>query len=72
MKGLVIFRRGPAGETQEIPLQLDGKLRGPDSARMLEPNDILFVPGSTSKRVFSRLLDVGLATASGVVIWRGF
>lgn len=70
MKELVIFRKDATGAKQEIALQLTGKLTGPDSDRMLEANDILFVPGSVAKRAFSRALDVGLATASGVVIWR--
>jgi hypothetical protein len=38
----------------------------------LQPNDILFVPNSTSKAVASRVLETTLATISGIAIWRGF
>ena len=70
MKQTVIFRKDPGGAKTEIPLQLTGKLTGTDADRLMEANDILFVPGSVTKRAFSRALDVGLATASGVIIWR--
>ena len=70
MKQTVIFRKDPGGAKTEIPLKLTGKLTGTDADRLMEANDILFVPGSVTKRAFSRALDVGLATASGVIIWR--
>ncbi len=70
LKEVLIFRHDAAGGREEIPLRITGKLRGPDAGRLLAANDILFVPGSVTKRAFSRALELGMYTASGVVIWR--
>jgi polysaccharide biosynthesis/export protein len=70
MKQVAIYRSDASGARVEIPIRLTGRLSGPDADRVLAANDILFVPGSVTKRAFSRALDVSLATASGVVIWR--
>lgn len=70
MKQLVIFRHDAAGARTEIPIRINGKLRGPDADRVLAANDILFVPGSVTKRAFGKALELGMYTASGVVIWR--
>jgi polysaccharide export outer membrane protein len=72
MKEVVIFRTDPAGTRAEIPVRLNGKLTGPDADRQLEANDIVFVPGSVTKRAFSRALDLGLNTGSGLIIWRRY
>ncbi len=70
LKDVVVFRHDESGARTEIPVRLNGKLAGPGAERQLESNDILFVPGSVTRRAFSRALDIGLYTASGVVIWR--
>ena len=70
LKDVVIYRKDAKGEKSEIPVQLRKKLSGPDSEKVLQANDILFIPGSVTKRVFSRALDLALVTVSGVVIWR--
>ncbi|MCC6862592.1 MAG: polysaccharide biosynthesis/export family protein [Bryobacterales bacterium] len=70
MKEVVIFRHDAAGKRTEIPVQLTGRMTGPGAERILAANDILFVPGSVTKRAFGRVLDLSLTTASGVVIWR--
>jgi len=70
MKETVIFRHDAAGKRIEIPVRLTGKMTGPGADRVLAANDILFVPGSVTKRAFGRVLDLSLTTASGVVIWR--
>ncbi len=72
MKEIVIYRKDAQGKTVEVPLMVTSKLNGPDATRLVEPNDILFVPGSVTKRVFTRMLETGIATASGVVIFRRF
>jgi polysaccharide biosynthesis/export protein len=69
MKDVVLFRHDAAGVRTEIPIQVTGKLRGADAGRLLAPNDILFVPGSVTKRAFSKALELGMYTVSGIVIW---
>ncbi|MFN0169609.1 MAG: polysaccharide biosynthesis/export family protein [Bryobacteraceae bacterium] len=70
MKEIVIYRKDRQGKTVEVPLTITSRLTGPDAMRLVEPNDILFVPGSMTKRVFTRLLETGITTASGVLIFR--
>ena len=69
LKDVVIYRQGANGTRVEISIELQKKLSGRDSEKVLQANDILFVPGSVTKRAFSRALDLALVTASGIVIW---
>lgn len=67
-----ILRVMPSGERREIEVDLKKILAGKTTDVALEPNDILFVPGSTSKAVAAKVLETTLATISGIAIWRGF
>jgi len=64
-----LIRRTPSGP-QEVPIPLKGIL----SARLpdlpLQPNDIVFVPSSTTRSAATRGLEAILQVATGVAIYR--
>ncbi len=66
--------RTPAGERSsrsEIPVDLKKILAGKAEDITLGPNDILYIPGSASKKIAMRSLEAAIQTVSGVIIWRG-
>lgn len=66
-----ILRPAPENsERVEIAINLKRVLSGQDEDVMLKPNDILFVPSSTSKKAAVRALDAAIYTATGIAIWR--
>jgi polysaccharide export outer membrane protein len=68
-----ILRPGPDGERKEIEVDLKKMLDGKTTNSIaLQPEDILFIPESGSKRTATRILDATISTLSGIVIWRGF
>lgn len=68
----VVIRKDPAtGQNQEIDINLNKIMaRKAEDFRLL-PNDILFVPDSTGKKVLRRMGEVALGITSGLVILRG-
>jgi polysaccharide export outer membrane protein len=60
-----------ATERKEIAVDLERVMAGKAKDVALQPNDILFVPDSTSKRVTARVLEATIETLSGLLIWRG-
>lgn len=67
-----ILRPRPGSvERTEIPVDLKSILRSRASDVALQPNDILFVPGSNSKKVGIRAIEAAIQLGTGVVIWRG-
>lgn len=67
----VILRTNPAtGEKDKLPVDLKKvlQLKGPDVA--LLPNDILFVPDSSSKRAWQKTGDIMISLGSGVALYR--
>jgi polysaccharide export outer membrane protein len=67
-----ILRRDESGPKEGMPVNLKEILAGKGSGKdfILEPDDILFVPDSKTKRVITRAAEMALQTVSGVVIWR--
>ena len=59
------------GERVEIPVDLKKIVAGKGEDIGLGPNDVLYVPGSTSKKIAIRSLEAAIQTLSGVIIWRG-
>lgn len=57
-------------QRQEIAVDLKKVLAGKSQDVSLQPNDILFVPSSTSKQAARRTLDAAIQTLSGIIIWR--
>ncbi len=67
-----ILRLEPGtGERKETAINLKQVLQGKANDVELQPDDILFIPNSASKRAAVRAAEAILQTATGVVIWRG-
>lgn len=70
-KGAKILRAAPAGTSRvEVPLDLKKVLQGKALDVAMQSDDILFVPSSMSKKIGAKMLDAGISTVTGVVIWR--
>lgn len=63
-----LIRKTAAG-MQEINVPLKKILAGKKTDIRMQPDDVLFVPQSTGKKVATRSLDAILQTASGIAIW---
>jgi polysaccharide export outer membrane protein len=74
-KRAYIYRRGAAdGSKREIQVEL-GKILGRKAPDVpLEPNDILYIPDNTGRRLTANAVEkiagFGASTASGVLVWR--
>lgn len=70
-KGARILRPSSNGvPRQEIALDLSKMLQGKTPDVDLQPNDILFVPGSLAKSATLRALETGIQIGTGVLIFR--
>ena len=70
-EAVILRKNSETGQTQEIDVNLNKIMaRKADDVR-LYPNDILFVPDSTGKKVLRRAGEVALSITSGLVILRG-
>jgi polysaccharide export outer membrane protein len=68
LKDAKIIRRMPNGP-QQIPIDLRKMLEAKGQDLRLQPDDIVFVPNSTSKSALRKGLETILQTASGVAIY---
>jgi len=66
-----LIRKAPNGQ-QEIPLPLKKILSAKAPDVRLQPDDIVFVPGSTAKSVGKRSLEAIVQAATGVAIYRPY
>jgi polysaccharide export outer membrane protein len=66
----ILRGHGSTAGRQEIPVDVKRILSGrmPDVA--LEPDDILFIPGSTGKKVAMRGVEAAIQLGTGILIWR--
>jgi polysaccharide export outer membrane protein len=64
--------RSVAEQRQEIPLNLKMILQSKSPDVVLQPGDIVFVPGSLTRGMGRRAIDTILATAGGVAIYSRF
>ena len=62
--------RDSAGGRSEIPVDIAKILQGKGPDLMLQPDDVLFVPTSTGKKIAMRSLDAAIQAGIGVAIWR--
>ena len=62
--------QGDSEARQEIALNVKRILDGKDGDMQLHPNDILFVPASTTRRVSVRALEAAIQIGTGVLIWK--
>lgn len=66
-----ILRPAKGAESRtEIAVNLRKILSGEASDVPLQPEDILFIPSSTSKKVLSRAAEAAIHVGTGIAIWR--
>jgi polysaccharide export outer membrane protein len=59
-------------ERKEIPVNLTRIQAGKDEDIAMQPNDILIVPPSGSKRAAARAVEAAIQTATGIAIWHPY
>jgi len=70
-KNAVILRPSDnASRRRELEVNLVKIMRGEEEDLRLQPEDILFVPGSRTKKVLQTLTASSVAFATSVAIWR--
>jgi protein involved in polysaccharide export with SLBB domain len=67
----ILRRTSETDAREQIPIDLKKILAGKAKDMQLSPDDILYVPDNTTRRVTTKTLETALATISGIVIWRG-
>ena len=65
-----ILRRTPGASRVEVAVNLDKVLDGKAEDLKMQPDDILFVPSSVSKKAGVRALEAAVQAGTGVAIWR--
>jgi polysaccharide export outer membrane protein len=66
----VIMRQSTSDSArQEIPVDLSQMFAGKSTDVLLAPNDILYIPDSTAKKVWKAIGEVALSAANGVAIY---
>lgn len=68
-KVLIIRNSQSPTKRQEISCDLDKIIHGKAEDISLQAQDILYVPGSTGKKVALRALETAITTGSGIAIW---
>lgn len=68
-KVLIIRNSQSPTERQEITCNLDKIIHGKAEDISLQAQDILYVPGSTGKKIALRTLETAISTGSGIAIW---
>ncbi|HLK67801.1 MAG TPA: polysaccharide biosynthesis/export family protein [Bryobacteraceae bacterium] len=63
---------GDSINREQIKVDLKAILAGKQKDIPMQPDDILYVPDNSARRTTGKILETGLATVSGLVIWRGF
>jgi polysaccharide biosynthesis/export protein len=66
----ILRRTATSVDRTEVPVNVAGILAGTASDVRLQPDDILFVPTSQSKRAAIRTLETAIQLGTGLVIWR--
>ena len=66
----VIVRKDAAGKQTEIPVDLGKILKRETEDVRLMPSDILYVPPSGARAVLIRVGEIGVAVATGILIYR--
>jgi polysaccharide export outer membrane protein len=66
----VIVRKDNQGQQHEVPVDLKKIMHHQAEDLQLQPSDILIVPSSASKEALVRTLEVGIALATAVTLYR--
>lgn len=62
--------RESAGERAEIPVDIAKILQGKGQDLFLEPDDVLYVPTNTGKKIAIRSIEAAIQAGTGIIIWR--
>jgi polysaccharide export outer membrane protein len=62
--------KNDADQREELPVDLKQVLTGKKPDVAMKGDDILFVPGSTTKKAAVRAVEAAIQTGTGLVIWR--
>ena len=62
--------RETAGERSEISVDIAKILAGKDQDLYLMPDDVLFVPTNTTKKIAIRTIEAAIQAGTGIAIWR--
>jgi polysaccharide biosynthesis/export protein len=70
-KNAMVIRQGPQvpGGREEIPVNLTKVVSGQAPDQNLRPNDILFIPDSTSKKALRRGAEAAVQIATGIIVF---
>jgi polysaccharide export outer membrane protein len=69
-KNARILRRDETGPAEGTPIDLKALLSGKERDRILQPDEILYVPDSLPKKAVFRAAEAAIQTVTGVAIWR--
>jgi polysaccharide export outer membrane protein len=69
LNGARLIRKTPEG-SKDVPLSLKQILAAKAPDLQLQPDDVVFVPGSAGKSAAKRGAEAILQMATGVAIWR--
>jgi polysaccharide biosynthesis/export protein len=65
-----VIRAGGSGEKTEIAVDVRDILNGKHADVTLQPDDILFIPSSATKKAALRTVEAVIQAATGIAIWR--
>jgi polysaccharide export outer membrane protein len=66
----VILRPAPGSERRKLEVNLRDIMMGKSEDLKMKPDDILYIPGSRSRKIAQGLLTAGVAIATSVTVWR--
>jgi polysaccharide biosynthesis/export protein len=65
-----ILRAASNGQRVEQTVDINKLMKGQSEDVKLQPDDILFIPSSTTKKVTARSIETAVQLGTGLVIWR--
>jgi polysaccharide biosynthesis/export protein len=66
-----VLRRSPGTpQRQDIPVNLSSIMKNRASDLPLQPEDILYVPGSLTKKISLRSIEAAFGVGSSLAVWR--
>jgi len=66
----VIVRKDNQGQQHEVTLDIKKVLNRQAEDLLLQPSDILYIPDSAAKQAVLRAVEIGVAVATGVLLYR--
>lgn len=70
-KARILRSTSPSSQRDEVPVNISQIMDGKSPDVKLTPQDILFIPNNTSRRVAVRAAEAAVQALTGIVVWRG-